>query len=271
MKGIDHLVLCVNDLDRAGRFYEQLGFTLTPQAQHPFGTTNRLVQMHGFFLEILAVNQPENIPADRQGQFNFARFSQAYLAQREGISMMVMDSEDAKADHKAAIKAGLETYCPFSFSRKARLPDGSSATVSFGLNFVTHRDMKLAGFFTCHQFNPDLFWKREYQRHANTAQSISEVCLVADDPHKYGPFMAAFSHCSITGRSAQNIRIETARGAISIVTPVLFEKRYQAKAPDMDHGPQLAGFTISVSDLSKVAKPVAADAFGAAILFEQST
>ena len=52
---IDHLVLCVRDLDAARRVYEQLGFTLTPKALHPFGTENSLVQLHGNFLELLAV------------------------------------------------------------------------------------------------------------------------------------------------------------------------------------------------------------------------
>ena len=42
--GIDHLVLCVRDLERARDLYRRLGFTLTPPARHPFGTGNSLVQ-----------------------------------------------------------------------------------------------------------------------------------------------------------------------------------------------------------------------------------
>lgn len=34
-RGIDHLVLCVRDLEAARRRYADLGFTTTPPARHP--------------------------------------------------------------------------------------------------------------------------------------------------------------------------------------------------------------------------------------------
>jgi len=71
-RGIDHLVLCVHDLDADRRFYERLGFTTTPRADHPFGTDNSLVQFQGNFIELLAVVEPDNIrPAD-PGHFAWA-------------------------------------------------------------------------------------------------------------------------------------------------------------------------------------------------------
>ena len=50
-RGIDHLVLAVRDLEKARTFYQRLGFTLTPRAQHPWGTANHLAQLNGCFLE----------------------------------------------------------------------------------------------------------------------------------------------------------------------------------------------------------------------------
>ena len=52
MWGIDHLVHTVRGLEDTGAFYERLGFTMTPTADHPFGTSNRLAQMDGNFLEL---------------------------------------------------------------------------------------------------------------------------------------------------------------------------------------------------------------------------
>ncbi|MBO6820247.1 VOC family protein, partial [Thalassospira sp.] len=46
-RAIDHIVLCVNDLDAAIAVYTQLGFTVTPRAVHPFGTGNALIQLDG--------------------------------------------------------------------------------------------------------------------------------------------------------------------------------------------------------------------------------
>ena len=41
-RGIDHLVIAVRDLDAARATYQRLGFTLTPEARHPFGNCDHL-------------------------------------------------------------------------------------------------------------------------------------------------------------------------------------------------------------------------------------
>ncbi|WP_038945806.1 VOC family protein, partial [Bradyrhizobium japonicum] len=52
---IDHLVICVRDLEQAALDWQRLGFNLTPTGVHPFGTSNRLAQFADNFLELLAV------------------------------------------------------------------------------------------------------------------------------------------------------------------------------------------------------------------------
>src|SRR3970040_117235 len=55
LKGIDHLVIVVNDLDQAARDYEQLGFTVVPGGRHPGGSHNMLISFaDGSYLEIIA-------------------------------------------------------------------------------------------------------------------------------------------------------------------------------------------------------------------------
>ena len=269
MKGLDHFVICVRDLDRAGAFYQQLGFTLTPRAQHPFGSSNRLVQLDGVFLELLCIDRPENIPPQVPGQFNFIHFNKKYLQSREGISMLVLDSEDAEEDHRIAKKAGLQTWPTFRFSRKARLPGGQTETVSFRLNFVTHPDMQMTAFFTCRQFNPEHFWQSPYQQHANSAQTVAEACLVAENPQEYAGFMAAFSQCEPLSASKGEVVFETARGNISIASPGVFVRRYETAEPDLAAGPQIGGLKIAVKDITRVERRAVADAMGVALVFEQ--
>ncbi len=48
-RGIDHVVLSVRDLDSAESFFTRAGFTLTPRAEHPFGTSNHLAILDGKF------------------------------------------------------------------------------------------------------------------------------------------------------------------------------------------------------------------------------
>ena len=51
--------------------------------------------------------------------------------------MLVFASDDARRDQAAFAESGLETYAPFDFERRAKLPDGSEVTVGFSLAFVT--------------------------------------------------------------------------------------------------------------------------------------
>ena len=112
-RAIDHLVLPVGDLEAARETYRRMGFTLTPTAHHPWGTANSLVQLQGNFLELLAVAEPEKIPAPAPGQFSFGAFSQAFLKKRQGLSMLVFRSADARRDQAEFAARGLETYAPF--------------------------------------------------------------------------------------------------------------------------------------------------------------
>ena len=125
----------------------------------------------------------------------------------------------------------------------------------------------MAGFFTCQQFQPEYFWKADYQHHENTASAISEVCLVAQNPDSVAPFMTAFTDCDTAVCQGENVIIATSRGRLAILTPSSFEKRYQTTAPDMANGPQLAGFTIAVA--AQPPRPVSV--CNTAILFEPTS
>ncbi len=55
IKGIDHLVIVVKDLDQAAQDYQQLGFTVVPGGQHPVGSHNVLISFaDGSYLELIA-------------------------------------------------------------------------------------------------------------------------------------------------------------------------------------------------------------------------
>ncbi|HJS31132.1 MAG TPA: VOC family protein, partial [Alphaproteobacteria bacterium] len=189
-RGIDHLVLAVRDLEAARRFYSRLGFTLTPRALHPWGTANHLVQLDGAFLELLGVADAAKIAPATPGAFGFGAFNRDFLVRREGLSMLVFESHDARADRDEFAAKRLSDFAVFDFERQTRLPDGGTARVAFSLAFVADSRMPEAAFFVCQQHAPQHFWKPEYQRHANGARAIAEVFLVADDPRSLADFFA---------------------------------------------------------------------------------
>ncbi len=189
-RGIDHLVLAVRDLDAAAAFYEGLGFTLTPKAQHPFGTGNRLVQFQGGFLELLAITDPDWVADAGAGEFSFGAYSRDYLAKHEGFSMVALQSDDWREDRTSFQARQLVLPAPFSFSRMATQPDGSEVEMGFDLTFVPRREAPDAMFFTCqHRHAPEHFYKPAYQQHANGAVRIAGVTIESPDIEATAAFL----------------------------------------------------------------------------------
>ncbi len=248
---LDHLVLCVRDLDAARASYERLGFTLTPKALHPFGTGNSLVQLDGNFLELLAVVDRSLIKPVELGGFAFAAFNERFLAAREGMSMLVFASDDARRDHREFAASGLQTYTPFDFSRLAKLPDGSEATVGFSLAFVTEPRMPEAAFFVCQQHAPQYFWKPDYQSHRNGALAVDEVVMVAPDPAAFAGFFAKLQLNGALVSESGRLTVGTSRGAITILDAAGFAARFPLNPPPALATPHFAAYRLDVADLAE--------------------
>ncbi|MEQ8651384.1 MAG: VOC family protein [Kiloniellales bacterium] len=220
-RALDHIVLTVRDLEAAGKRFEALGFTVTPKAQHSWGTANRLVQFQGrCFIEILTVDRPELLEAHSRslppGAFDFGAFNRDYLARREGFSMLVLSGQDSQADR--ADFAPIGGHPTFDFERKATLPDGSAAKVAFSLAFASDPALPDCGFFTCHNRFPDVFWKPAFQSHANGATDMARVVMAAPDPAQHAAFFTRF-----TGQRAEpvegGLRFPLVRQELLVVEP----------------------------------------------------
>lgn len=217
---IDHVVIAVRDLDAAREAYRRLGFTLTPVARHPFGTANSLVQLHGSYIELLAVADPALIPEPAEGRYSFAAFNRDFLERREGPSMLALRSANAAADLADFEANDLPTYAPVSFQRLARTPNGDDLEVGFSVTFTSDARIPDAGFFTCEHHNPDRFWWPEYQRHANGATAIDAVVMAARDPADYHIFFTHFAGQHDMRSDSLMVSFDTGRGKVELLTPV---------------------------------------------------
>jgi len=251
-RGLDHVVLAVHDLEAAVARYGAFGFTTTPRGEHPWGTDNSLIQLDGNFLELLTISRPERIAEPAPDRFSFGAFNRDFLARREGLSMLVFESRDARADRDAFRARGLDTYAPFDFERHAPLPDGSTAKVGFSLAFVTDRRLPEAAFFTCQQHAPQHFWKPEYQRHPNGARQLVEVVMVADDPPALADLYAGLQTPSAVRVRNGTVDVATGRGTVSVVTSTAFCHRF-GHEPAAGGGPRFAACAVAVSDLEAAA------------------
>jgi len=250
-RGIDHLVLGVHDLDRAKAFYEKLGFNCTPKAAHPWGTGNTLAQLQGNFLEILAVVDPSKMAPPAPGQLDFGRYNAEFLKRREGMSMLVFQSQDARADQVQFEAAGLDTYRPFDFERQATLPDGTSARVAFSLAFVTHKAMPEAVFFTCQQHAPQYFWKPAYQEHANGALRVSDVVMRAPDPAACADFFARLQGKDAIDAAPGRVTVRTALGTVTLLDARGIADRFPGMSlPGPTDSPCFVAYRIDVRDIA---------------------
>ena len=249
-RGIDHLVLCVNALEEARGRYHALGFATTPPAIHPFGTTNSLVQLQGNFLELIGVVDPAKIAPPEADQFGFGDYIRGFLDRREGMSMLVFESQDAVADQAEFAAKGVDTYAPLHFQRQAKLPDGSSVTVAFSLAFATAPELPEAVFFTCQQHAPEHFWKPEYQNHPNGAQMVAEVVMVAPSPGDLAGFLGQLQTPDAVRMDGDALCVTTARGRLTVLTPDDFAGRFGASPPG-SASPHFAAYRIVVDNLDR--------------------
>ena len=253
MKAINHLVLAGRDLEAMRAHYASLGFTVTRRGQHPFGTGNSLVQLHGTYLELLAVTAPQDVPEHRAGHFSFAAFNRDYLKRHEGFAMLVLDTADARADSEAWRAAGLQTYAPFDFSRAATMADGREITVSFSLAFVSHPAAPWLGLFACQHRAPHYFEQPRYLQHANSATRIADVWIVGETAPDLAAFMAAVTGAKAIGEDPSVITLPTRIGAIVLARPAAFERAFGTPAPHPDDGAHLAAFTVACQTLGQPA------------------
>ena len=254
MKGINHLVLAGHDLEAMRSHYAGLGFTVTPRGQHPFGTGNSLIQLHGTYLEPLAVTVPQDVPEHRAGHFSFAAFNRDYLARHQGFSMLVLDTSDARADIEAWRAAGLQTYEPFDFSRTAKMPDGEEITVGFSLAFVSHPAAPWLGLFACQHYSPQYFEQPRYLQHANSAMLVQDVWIVGETALDLAGFMQ-----TVTGAGAKPVKgdssaatLQTRTGAIVLARPQAFERDFGVSVPHPEDGPHLAALTVACEALGQL-------------------
>ncbi len=249
-RGLDHVVLCARDLQALAANYGRLGFTLTPRAQHPFGTANQLAQLTGNFIELLSLTQPADVPAATSEIFSFGAYSEDFLAHGEGFSMVALKSNGWQADRAHFIEQGLRVWAPFEFSRRAGQPDGSEITVGFKLTFATHPEMPRAVFFTCdHQHEAKYFYKSQFQDHANTATGLAEVLMVADQPKRFEAYFAGLIGGSCVTLIDHSLAIAAGTSMITVTSRSEISERFLGADIRRFEDPRFVGYGVNVRDI----------------------
>jgi catechol 2,3-dioxygenase-like lactoylglutathione lyase family enzyme len=285
-RGLDHIVHAVRDLDAAADLYRRLGFTVGARNKHPWGTHNHVVQLSGFFIELLTFAEPEKLGSDGFSTM-FGAYNRDFIVRNEGFSLLILESKDAGRDAAEFSDAGIGAPDALRFEREAKRPDGTTVRVGFSLAFTEDRGARDIHFAACQQHYPENFWNPTFQQHPNGVTAVAGVVIVAEQPQQHQRFFQVLGDAQAVA-VADGFAIVTPYGAIEVVTPAVFLRRFGVKAPDMSRGARLAALRLNVSSPSRLqALPELAgiaglyvgndaiigseDAMGAVLVFEPAT
>ncbi len=248
-RGLDHIVHAVRDLDAAGDFYSRLGFTVGARNRHPWGTHNRIVQLPGFFIEILTVAEPEKLGSDGFSEL-FGRYNEQFLRRGEGFSLLILESADAAADARAFKSARMAASDMLRFEREGQRPDGTPVKVAFSLAFAKDDMAPDIGFAVCQQHFPENFWNPAFQKHPNTVEKVAGVVLVAENPADHHIFLSVFTGERELQSTSSGVTVKTRRGEIQVMDPAAFTTHFGVAAPDVADGARLAALRLTVRDMN---------------------
>lgn len=104
LTGIDHIIIGVNDLEKATQTFEQkLGLIPSGGGRHPFGgTANRIIVIGDTYLELISVAEPAEAQQSMLDR----------LAKGEGYLNFVFGSDDIEAESQAMRARGVSVIGP---------------------------------------------------------------------------------------------------------------------------------------------------------------
>lgn len=249
--GIDHIVHMVADLDAGEAFYRRAGFIVSNRNKHPWGTHNHIIQCDGAYIELLGIGEPEKIQEVRPGSFSFGAYNRDFVTRGEGLSMVLLNSLDAKADMQAFWNAGISNYEVFDFAREGKRADGVTVKLAFSLAYASDPQSPACGFAVCQHHFPENFWNASLQQHAIGARKIKGIVFVADHPDQHRAFLSAY--VGVDARPhATGSAIRTPRGEIDVMTPHTFRQRYGLMPAIHGPGLSLAAMRFGATDFGQV-------------------
>ncbi|KFB09974.1 VOC family protein [Nitratireductor basaltis] len=180
---IDHCVLPVASLAVARERYEALGFTVAPDALHPFGTGNACIFFaDGTYLEPLAVCDRTAYRDALSDQNSFILRDKSFRQTQgnEGFSALALKTDDARADHERFLLSGNSAGAPVEFARPLKGPDGSTGEARFRLAFSAPAGT--GGFcFTCQRLHRSAMGGGTSSRHGNGVSGLLSVSVKVGD------------------------------------------------------------------------------------------
>ena len=241
LRGIDHIVVGVRELEQAAAQWQRLGFTTTTVGRHIGWTTaNICVMLEEGYIELLTGVEPA---APRHALAEL-------LAQRgEGGLGIALATDDAAGTAAAWRRIGLEVTGPESLARRLR-SDGDEIELRF--RNVTPRLCELSGLacFACFHETPESLRRPEWLRHANGALRLRSCTILADPPDAVAAALTRLLGNHTVATTDNVITFHLGRQAL-VVAPVEDVRLFHPELAELEASPlpRLVAAEIEVLDL----------------------
>ena len=253
MRALDHLVQVVHDLDVAADFFEKVGFRIPAEAQHPFGTANRCIQIGNAYLELLTIKDPSKVIERAEGTFSFSAFNRDFAQDvGEGVSGLVLRSDDPDAEQNRLLAAEQPTFKQVEFGRMAEGADGIEREVAFRATHTEVRGADHLSVFFNHHLKPENFFSKELASHANGAGFIGQVFITSETVEETAAALALATGVK-AGAESGAVALVLDQTTVWVMHPQALCNQFHVElALDPSTMPRLMGYIIFVPSLDPV-------------------
>lgn len=251
IRGIDHVVVLVRDLDQASNAYARMGFRLTPRGYHTLGSENHCLMFAGDYVELLAVPKPH--PA--------MQYFTDFLAGGEGLGAIALATDDAAGAHAEFAATGIVTDPPLDFSR----PVENLGDAAFRILQLPPELSPGCRMFLCQHFTRELVWRRGYGKHPLGVTGIAGLAVIAP---------AAAGYERLLNERAQPIeegeRVDTGSAPIAICREDRLARRLAGARLPARARPAVAALFLRVADRARAASRLREGGFSPIVLRDGS-
>lgn len=267
-RALDHVVLPFASLDEARGLFTMLGFTVAPDAVHPFGTGNACVFFaDGTYFEPLAIADPAVYEAAQAAGNAFVLRDAGFRSRHDlpAIAALAFRSADALGDRAALAQKRLAETELVEFSRSFRAPDGAEATVSFRLAFACAEPDSHVYFFFCQPLHAEAPDRSALTRHANGVLGLARIVLSDRPPDKSRELLATVSDSRADEGSHGGLCFELANTTLHVLSDALLVEDYGVKQ-NVSGELRVCGLVLNVSDMAATRAALAAGGHSAKMI-----
>jgi hypothetical protein len=243
--GLDHLVVLVQDIDRAQARFQALGFHATPRGFHapPLPTQNHTAVFADNYIELLY------FPPGTSAASRFAHLPAGY----EGPAIVGLRPTDSSIVHEELASLGFDPPPISEGGRTVDTPDGPRRASWRNQRFPDDAP-GLPALFSCGHLTPSLVYRPEWMDHPNGALGVTEIVMVHPQPG-----LLAAAHARLVGShrvqvTPEGLAVRWGSATFRILSPAGAANHYPSAAlPGVPSEGCLIGATVRVASL-----PVAA-------------